>query len=99
MINLPAFIIIFIAHFILMYYLYYTKANSLIVFHRNSLLVDMGAWIGGALVMYTAFLLVSLGYNNVWIVWLQLFAGMNLFNIHVARFIIRTCTSKGRRTA
>mgnify|MGYP000891424820 CR=1 FL=1 len=95
MINVPLFLIIFIIHLAIVFYIYYKEAETLIIFHQNSLIVDIAAWFGGAFITYMAFLFDNQGYVHPWFIWTQLIIGITLLNIHVARFVIREWTKKG----
>jgi len=95
MINVPLFLVLFAIELIVIFYVYYKEAETLILYHNNSLIIDIASWSGGAFLIYMTFVFDHQAYIHPWFIWTQLTIGSTLLNIHIARFIIREWTRKG----
>jgi len=82
--------IVFIILFAIIFSVYYRNPKKLIVYHKYSLTIDILAWLAGGYLIFMAFLVDV----NTYLAWLQLIIGSCLFNMHVARFIVRLKTQK-----
>ena len=82
-------IIVWVLNFIIVYYMYFTNAKQLIKNHKYSMYVDFLAWTAGLFLASTGYLFFNIEPSLKWIIWIQVLFASSIFNIHLARFIIR----------
>ena len=88
MVNIFLFFGIFIAIFIVCFWVYYKNYNKLVRYHKFSLTVDVLVFIGATISIVTFFLYYDAIPKYNYLLWGQVIFAISSLNIHITRFFI-----------